>query len=104
LFLPLLLLAEAMLDEARLRPAGGDPAQSRNEIVSASKILMRADELPVAAGHPLRAKLKTLRARLDQQLRAADAKIPGKDAADVAARRVRRALDGTAAAAADLGP
>jgi len=97
LFWPLLLLAEAMLDEARGGQAGGDPARSRGDIVAAGKILTRADELPVAADHPLRKRLAFLRSRLDQELRATDAKLPGKDAADVAARRVRRAIDRTAA-------
>ncbi len=104
LFWPLVLSAEAMLDEARRDLAGVDPARTRNALLEAAALLKQADSLPLAPEHPLRARLTGLQARLAGDLSAVDARIPGKDAADAAARRVRRAIDATASGGAPSFP
>lgn len=104
IFSPLLLSAVAMLDEARAELAAGDFAQARTSVRAAAKFLARADALPVPEGNPLRSRLAIVRARLEKDDRAVATAIPGMDAADAAARRLRRAIDATAAAGAGLGP
>lgn len=99
LFAPLLLTAEAMLDEARAELDAGDSARSRAGVLEASKILARADGLPFPREHPLRGRLASLQARATGDLSAVRATIPGADAADTAARRIRRAIDGAAPSA-----
>jgi len=101
LFRPLVLCADAMLTEARRDIEKGDPAQGRQTIVAASALLDRAEELPVPEEHPLRPRLLALQALVGEELAQAGARIPGADAADTAARRVRRTLDG-AAVSSDL--
>lgn len=96
LFLPLVDLAEATLDEARLQLDAGDPAQARDTTQKAESLLAEADGLPFPTDHPLRAKLARLQARIDEDRAGVNATIPGVDAADTAARRLRRAIDGTA--------
>ena len=101
LFRPLVLCADAMLIEARRDIEKGDPAQGRQTIVAASALLARAEELPVPEAHPLRPQLLALQTLVGENLAQARARIPGADAADTAARRVRRTLDG-AAVSSDL--
>lgn len=101
LFRPLVLGADAMLAEARRDIEKGDPAQGRQTIVAASALLARAENLPVPEEHPLRPRLLALQALVGEDLAQAGARIPGADAADTAARRVRRTLDG-AAVSSDL--
>jgi tetratricopeptide (TPR) repeat protein len=97
LFRPLVLCADAMLVEARRHVEKGDPAQGRQTIVAASAILDRAEELPVPEDHPLRPKLLSLQKLVGEELAQAGAKLPGFEAANAAARRMRRTLDGAAA-------
>ncbi len=96
LFLPLVGQAEATLDKARILLEDGDPAGARDSILRASKMLARADALTFPTDHPLRAKLAQLQARTDEDLAGVASTIPGIDAADTAARRLRRAIDRTA--------
>lgn len=104
LFLPLLMSAEALLDEAGQELATGDSSGSRADILEASKLLERADALPFPEDHPLRARLADLRARLATEVSTLSTAIPGMDAADAAARRVRRAIDRTPVSWADESP
>lgn len=97
LFRPLVLCADAMLAEAKRHVEKGDPAQGRQTIVAASAILARAEELTVPQDHPLRPRLLALQTLVGEDLAQAGAKIPGVEAADAAARRMRRTLDGAAA-------
>lgn len=96
LFRPLVRGAEATLAEARREIENGDPAQARQTIVAASKLLARAEELPVQQEHPLRPSLLALQARVGEELAHVGARIPGADAADRAARRLRKTLEGAA--------
>ena len=98
LFRPLVLCADAMLAEARRHVEKGDPAQGRQTIVAASAILTRAEDLPVPQDHPLRPRLLSLQTLVGEDLAQAGAKLPGVEAANAAARRMRRTLDGAAAA------
>lgn len=97
LFWPLVLSAQAILDEVRRDLADGDPSRVRNVLLEAAALLTQAGSLPLAAEHPLRGRFTALEARLKAELLAVDVKIPSKDAADAAARRLRRAIDATAA-------
>ncbi|MFM8413666.1 MAG: hypothetical protein ACKOCX_02980, partial [Planctomycetota bacterium] len=101
LFWPLLMSAESLLDDARRELEVGDAARSRTASLEAQKLLERADALSVPADHPLRRHLARLQASIRGTLAAVEAKIPGSDAADAAARRLRRAIDATAAAGVD---
>jgi len=101
LFRPLVLGADAMLIEARRDIEKRNPAQGRQTIVAAAALLARAEELPVPEAHPLRPRLLALQALVAEDLAQAGARIPGAEAADTAARRVRRTLDG-AAVSSDL--
>jgi len=96
LFRPLVLCAEAMLAGARGQIEQGDPAQARQTIVDASAMLARAEGLNVPEEHPLRSRLRALQALVGEDLAQAQAIIPGVEAADAAARRMRRTLDGAA--------
>lgn len=101
LFRPLVLCVDAMLAEARGHVEKGDPAQGRQTIVAASAILARAADLPVSEDHPLRPQLLSLQKLVGEDLAQAGAKLPGVEAANAAARRMRRTLD-AAAASSDL--
>ncbi len=104
LFWPLVLCAEAMLAEARRPVDNGNRAQGRQAIVAISEILARAEELPVPQEHPLRPRLLFLQALVGEDLAQAAAKIPGVEAADTAARRMRRTLDGAAVSSDVVAP
>lgn len=101
LFRPLVLCVDAMLAEARGHVEKGDPARGRQTIVAASAILARAADLPVSEDHPLRPQLLSLQKLVGEDLAQAGAKLPGVEAANAAARRMRRTLD-AAAASSDL--
>lgn len=101
LFVPLLLGAESMLDEAQRDAAAGAPARARKTIVEAEKLVSRAAELSFPREHHLRTKLARVQALLGDELAQVGERLPGADAADVAARRLQRALDG-AAVSSDL--
>lgn len=100
LFWPRLLAAEAMLEESRLALAGGDATAAKATTRAAVDMLAAADDSTFPKTHPLHARLATLQARLNRELATAEATIPGTDAADAAARSLRRAIDATAAAGA----
>jgi len=102
LFWPLLLSAQALLDETQIRLDANDAPAARVTAIEAGKLLDRAAELPVANDHPLRSRLAALQARLSEERESVGAAIPGTDAADAAARRMRETIDGTAAAGAEL--
>lgn len=102
LFWPLVMAAEAQLGESHALLGAGDPAGARAATVEATKLLARAAALPFPKDHPRRGRLTSLQAGLRQALSAVEATLPGSDAADAAARRVRRGLDATAAAGADF--
>jgi hypothetical protein len=104
LFWPMLLSAEVSLDDARQELAAGDAARARSIMLEADALLTRTDQLPLPPEHPLRARLAAVRSRLEATLAAIDAKIPSKDAADAAARRLRRVLDATAASESSSFP
>lgn len=104
LFRSLVLCADAMLSEARRQVEMGDPSLARRTIVAASAILARAEGLPVPEDHPLRPRLLSLQALVEEDLARTVAKIPGVEAADAAARRMRRTLDGAAASRELLAP
>jgi|LakMenEpi03Aug12_release.lakeMendotaPanAssembly.Ray.scaffolds.fasta_scaffold40053_3 tetratricopeptide (TPR) repeat protein len=107
LFWPLVLCADAMLAEARRHVEKGDLAQGRQTIVEASAMLTRAEELPVPQDHPLRPRLLSLQALVAEDLAQAGAKNLGAeaaDAADAAARRMRRTLDGAAVSSDIVAP
>jgi hypothetical protein len=104
LFQPLLLGAEAALAEALRQSAAGDPTEGQKTMGEAAKLLSRAEALPFPPGHPLRSMLVHLRKQVDEELAEVVARIPGADAADVAARRLRRALDGAAVSSDIVSP
>jgi hypothetical protein len=103
-FMPLIGLATAMLDEARLRFDEGNPAEALETIREAGKALARADGLPLSKDNPLRLRLPPLQSRIEVALARVATKALGTDAADAAARRVRRAIDGTAVSDASSRP
>ena len=96
LFWPLLLDADVGLEHVRLLLAEGDTEKAQSGIGEISKILARANALPVSETHPLRGYLTDLLSRLDRQRVAVDETLPRSDAADTAARRLRGAIDATA--------
>lgn len=101
LFWPLLITADTIIQESRARLEAGDPAGSRAASLEAGKLLARADALAVPREHPLRQQLERVRGNLAATLTAVEARIPGSEAANAAASRLRRAIDATAAAGVD---
>ena len=104
LLVPLLLSAETLLDEAQVALDANDAARSRDRSLEASKVLERVNGLSFPTDHPLRAWQKGLVSRVTSGLAAVKAAIPGNDVADAAARRIQRAIDGTAMAGASTAP
>jgi len=98
LFWPQLLLVECLLEESRLALAGGDAAAAKAATRGAAEGLDRANDSNFPKAHPLRARMAVLEGRLKRELAAAEATMPGSDAADAAARSLRRAIDATAPA------
>jgi tetratricopeptide (TPR) repeat protein len=96
MFWPLLLDAEATLEEARRLLAGGDHEASQATVREAATTLARAAALPVSPDHPLRGQLADLQRRLHQERTALGDLLPRSEAADAAARRLREAIDATA--------
>lgn len=101
LFGPLVITAETMIQEARQQLEAGDTARSRAASLEAGKLLARAEALLVSKEHPLSKHLEHLRGSLAATRTAVEARIPGSEAADAAARKLRRAIDATAAAGVD---
>ena len=96
LFWPLLLDADVGLENVLRLLADGDTEQAQSVLGEVSKTLVRASSLSVPEKHPLRGYLADLTSRLDRQRAAVDETLPRSDAADTAARRLRRAIDATA--------
>jgi len=104
LFRPLVLGADAMRAEALGHVEKGDPAQGQQTLVAASAILARAEELSVPEDHPLRPRLLSLKSLVGEDLARTAAEIPGVEAADAAARRLRRTLDAAAVSSELVAP
>ncbi len=97
---PLLLAAERALTESRSLLGKGAADSSRAEAIEASRLLARAGEVNLPEGHPLADERARLQSRLEQHYAAIGESIPRSDAADAAARRIRRGIDATPPAAA----
>ena len=93
---PLLLTADLALSESHQRLADGHVDDAQALAAEASKTLSLATELAREESHPLRAYLANLTMRLERQSSSVEQTIPQSDEADTAARRLHRAIDGTA--------
>lgn len=94
-FLPLMLAADIGMAEASALLAKGRVDAARAEAVEARRMLDLAASLAVPEGHPLRGRLATLQASLEEQRAHIERSIPRLDAVDAAARRLIRAIDAT---------
>lgn len=104
LFVPLLLAAEANVQLARTEIQAGDPVRARGSIDEATKLLSQAQQLPLPAVHPLHKLAERVQAMIAAGTSTVVAQTPETDAADAAARRLRRALDTTPVPGATLAP
>lgn len=104
LLLPLLVQAEALCVETRRAVDAGHAARAQDLATAAAALVARVDALPIAEGHPFRTRVANLRTLLGQERSAADAALPAFDAAAAAARRLRRAVDGTDVSNGDFVP
>jgi hypothetical protein len=98
--LPLLLAAEGALAESRRLLAENAADTARAEAIEASRLLSQAEGASLPDDHPLAGERVRLTGRLQQHYAAIEKSIPRSDAADTAARRIRRGIDSTPPAAA----
>jgi tetratricopeptide (TPR) repeat protein len=96
LFLPLMFAAEVSAAEADALARAGKADEARGVAARAAEELARATALPLPEDHPRRRELARIAGILERQEAKAEASVATSDAADVAARRVRRAVDATA--------
>lgn len=94
---PLLAVADAAIAGGRRRAADGDADGARGDFAEAEKQLAEAKAVAVAEGHPLHGLRAEIAARLDAQQQALQRSLPRTERADMAARRLRMAIDATAA-------
>ncbi len=97
LFVPLVLATEIALAESDEQSKAGMGDEARGMAAKASELLARAAALPLADDHPRRYDLARLAAALGNRRAKFEASVVTTDAAEVAARRIRRAVEGTAA-------
>ncbi len=95
---PLLMTAEVCLAESRQFLAQGVADKARAKAIETSRLLDQAAQLPIPETQPLSGERSRMAAALEGQLAAIGKSIPRSDAADTAARRVRRAVDASRAA------
>ncbi len=96
LFLPLMFAAEVSAAEADAIARAGKADEARGVAARAADELARAAALPLPEDHPRRRGLARIAGILARQEARAEASVATSDAADVAARRVRRAVEATA--------
>lgn len=96
LILPLVLATELALVESQEQFEAGLIDEARLLAAKASQERERAAALPLAADHPRRQDLTRLADALQEHLAKLEASITTTDAAEVAARRIRRAVESTA--------
>ena len=92
---PLLAAAEVAVAESERYLADAVADAAREAALEASSLLTQAGRQPVAEGHPLAVTQQQLKARIARQIAALERSIPRSDAADAAARRLRRGIDQT---------
>lgn len=90
---PLVLAADVGIIESRRMLAEGQADAAKVEAEEARRKLDRAAGLALGDDHPLRARLATLRQRLDRDLQGIEESIPRSDALDAAARRMIHAIE-----------
>lgn len=101
LFLPLMFAAEVSAAEAEALARTGKADEARVVAARAADELARAIALPLPEDHPRRRGLARIAGILEQQEARAEASVATSDAADVAARRARRAIENTAPSSLD---
>ena len=101
LFLPLMFAAEVSAAEADALARTGKADEARVVAARAADELARATALPLPEDHPRRRGLVRIAGILEQQAARAEASVATSDAADVAARRARRAIENTAPSSFD---
>lgn len=92
---PLVLAAEVAVEEAERHVAAGAHDRARDRGREATTMMARARALPLPDDHPFRASLNGLTERSERIEASLRQALPRSDAADAAARRVRRVLDAT---------
>jgi tetratricopeptide (TPR) repeat protein len=93
--LPLLFATELALIDSEEQFKAGLIDEARAAALKATETLARAAALPLAEDHPQRHDLSRLAAAIESQRAKLDASITITDAAEVAARRIRRAVEAT---------